>query len=79
MNSLSLPLSALSTSDGIMGRHLNTDRLSLQAHIRACDRAKGWAFTLQSVGERLHGVVAPRFVTTVFMATVLMIVVSASA
>jgi hypothetical protein len=31
------------------------------------------------VGERLHDLVAPRFVTTVFTATVLMVIVAASA
>jgi hypothetical protein len=48
------------------------DGLSLGAHVRACDRARGRTFMLRCVGERLHAVLGPRLFTTVFAATVLM-------
>jgi hypothetical protein len=64
----------------ITGRgDLATDGLSLVAHVQACGQAKGAGFALRCVGERLHDLVAPRFVTTVFTATVLMVIVAASA
>lgn len=45
---------------------------SLRAHVRDCDRARGRGFFLRCLGERLHDLLAPRFFTTVFGATVLM-------
>jgi len=48
------------------------DGLSLGAHVQACDRARGRAFMLHVVGERLHAVLGPRLFTTVFAATALM-------
>ena len=48
------------------------DPLALDAHIRACDRARGPGFALACVGERVHEMLAPRFVTTVVAATSLL-------
>lgn len=37
----------------------------LVSHVTACARARGRAFRLRSLAERLDDVLAPRFVTTV--------------
>jgi hypothetical protein len=51
---------------------INPDSLSLGAHVRACNRARGRGFALQCVGERVHAVLGPRLVTTVLAATTLL-------
>ncbi len=43
----------------------------LGSHVHACRRARGRAFALRCLGERLHDVVAPRFCTTIVGATAL--------
>ena len=48
------------------------DGLALGAHVRACDQARGRAFALRCVGERVHDLLGPRFFTTVFAATLLL-------
>ncbi len=48
------------------------DPLALDAHVRACDRSRSPGFALYCVGERMHEMLAPRFVTTVVAATSLL-------
>lgn len=45
---------------------------ALRDHVAACERARGRDFELRCLGEWLHGLLGPRFFTTVFGATVLM-------
>jgi len=79
MSTLPYPSSAPPSLGITAGGDLARDGLLLVAHVQACGQAQGPGFALRCVGERLHGLVAPRFVTTVFMATVLMLIVAASA
>jgi hypothetical protein len=44
---------------------------ALGEHYGRCQEGRGRWFSLQCVAETLHGTVAPRFVTTLFVATVL--------
>ncbi len=44
---------------------------SLGDHLSTCHASRGRLFGLHCVAERLHGVVAPRFVTTLVLATLL--------
>jgi hypothetical protein len=48
------------------------DGAALGAHVLACGRARGRAFALRCMGERLHDLVAPRLVTTIFAAAALL-------
>lgn len=45
---------------------------ALGGHVRACERARSGAFTLQCLAEQVHEVLGPRMVTTVMAATALM-------
>ena len=62
-NALPLPLHSLQWSEHAQ---------SLGRHLRACDAARGWPARAGLWIERLHAVVAPRFVTTVFAASVVL-------
>jgi hypothetical protein len=42
--------------------------LSLRRHLQDCRLARGRWFPAAACAERLHGIVAPRFVTTVTLA-----------
>lgn len=44
---------------------------ALGEHYGLCQQGRGRWFSLQCMAETLHGTVAPRFVTTLFVATVL--------
>jgi hypothetical protein len=44
------------------------EALSLGAHVRACDAARGRSFAMRCAGERLHALLGPRFFTTVCVA-----------
>ncbi len=50
---------------------------SLGRHLRDCKAARGWPASAWLWIERLHTVVAPRFVTTVFAASVVLAVCTA--
>lgn len=45
---------------------------SLGRHLRDCEAARGWPASAWMWIERLHTLVAPRFVTTVFAASLLL-------
>lgn len=46
---------------------------SLQAHARLCARARGRMFSLRCGMEAVHGFFAPRFVTTLALASVVLV------
>ena len=46
---------------------LRGDMLSLGAHLRDCARARGRYFSLHCWAERLHGLMLPRFCTTILV------------
>jgi hypothetical protein len=48
--------------------------LALCRHFQHCERSRGHWFGAAQLAERLHGLMAPRFATTVGMAAVLMLV-----
>jgi hypothetical protein len=48
------------------------DALSLGEHVRQCARQRGRVFGLVCLGEQVHHLLAPRFVTTVVVAAGLM-------
>lgn len=50
---------------------------ALERHLQQCRDARGRWFGAARRVEQLHGVVAPRFVTTVSFATVLILLVMA--
>ena len=52
------------------------DGLALGAHARACARALERTFVLRCAGERLHDLFGPRLFTTVFGATVLLVLLA---
>lgn len=57
------------TLQGAVGT-LNPDREGsgvLAAHLQFCIASMGAGFRMRCLAEAVHGVVAPRFVTTVFL------------
>ena len=48
----------------------------LAAHLRDCFRAQGKGFGLRLMGDSLHGVIAPRFCTTLAVATGVLLLIS---
>jgi hypothetical protein len=46
--------------------------LALGSHLLACARARGRTFGLRCLADKLHDIVGPRFVTTLFAAAALM-------
>jgi len=53
-------------------RALQDPALSLRRHLQDCRLARGRWFSAAACAERLHGIVAPRFVTTVTLAGALL-------
>ena len=53
--------------------------LSLGAHVDACRNALGRGFAWRCAGEHLHDLLGPRLVTTVFVATTLMVLLAGCA
>ena len=53
-------------------RVLREHAAALRRHLQHCQAAQGRWFPAAVAAERLHGVVAPRFVTTVAAVAVLM-------
>ncbi|HEY4081743.1 MAG TPA: hypothetical protein VGM81_13710 [Burkholderiaceae bacterium] len=47
----------------------------LHRHLQQCDSARGRWFGAAMLAERVHGMVAPRFATTVACAAVLLLLV----
>ena len=45
---------------------------SLGRHLRTCEAARGWPARAGLWIDRLHALIAPRFVTTVFAASVVL-------
>jgi hypothetical protein len=57
----------------------SADGLALGRHLLHCARARGRGFELRCLGERVHGIVGPRFCTTVFAAAGLLTLLVAAA
>ena len=53
--------------------HLDT----LSSHVQACDDARGHTFVLRCIGEYLHEHLGRRIFTTVFAATIVMMLLAA--
>jgi hypothetical protein len=56
----------------VADRAVREQTASLLRHVQHCERARSRWFDLFCLGEALHGIVAPRFVTTVAAAGVLL-------
>lgn len=56
---------------GVASPLQSTDPLA--AHLRDCFNAQGRAFGVLLAGESLHGLIAPRFCTTLFVVTGLLL------
>lgn len=52
---------------------VNLQQINLQLHCLQCRVVRGAWFRTAAVLERLHGAIAPRFVTTVSVAAALML------
>jgi hypothetical protein len=69
---MSLRAPALNLSCPVVSPRLAaSDGPSLGTHVLACARARGRTFALRCLGERVHNVVGPRVVSTVFAAAAL--------
>lgn len=63
----------------VPSRPAHPDEPALGAHVLACDRARGWGFALRCAGERVHELLGPRLFTTVFAATMVLVLLAACA
>jgi len=52
------------------------DLAALGAHLTLCREPHGYLLAMQCIAQTLHGFVAPRFVTTLVVITLLMVVTS---
>lgn len=56
----------------VADRAVREQTASLLRHLQHCEQARSRWFELSCLGETLHGIVAPRFVTTVAAVGVLL-------
>lgn len=52
------------------------DLAALGAHLTLCREPHGYLLAMQCIAQTLHGFVAPRFVTTLVVITLLIVVTS---
>lgn len=65
-------LSPMRPAPGLRAPTWSEQAQSLGRHLRTCEAARGWPARAGLWTERLHALVAPRFVTTVFAASVVL-------
>ena len=58
------------------GLRLTDTAASLRAHLHECRAAQGRWLSASMAAERLHGLIAPRFVSTVALGALLMVAAS---
>ena len=58
------------------GLRLTDTAASLRAHLHECRAAQGRWLAASMAAERLHGLIAPRFVSTVALGALLMVAAS---
>lgn len=76
MPTLSPLPSALPPSPTLAGLRLTDTAASLRAHLHECRAAQGRWLAASMAAERLHGLLAPRFVSTVALGALLLVAAS---
>ena len=61
------------TSNTRAATAFGSEMLELRSHIARCNGQRGRWFELRCIADAVHGFVAPRFVTTLFIASTVML------